>query len=248
MKIAALLPKPTDQCGSVLFAVPLHDNIHEGDARVDYQVSDKQSVFVRNMLVKDLIAVPYSIDPSNVLVAGGVGHDDQFEGFTIGDTYLVSGTKVNSVRLYLNRISAIIPGANMFGPSNVGINAYTYQPNYLTVPVSGAFSLGSGNFSENSFAYTTGFGLNEDFRWVHGAHQFAFGGFATRSIEWSVAQAWSGGSYTIGNTGTGLGLGDFMMGIVSQLRQANPNPLNLAQNFVGLYAQDTWRGSARSSP
>src|SRR6202521_3941757 len=31
------------------------------------------------------------------------------------------------------------------------------------------------------------------------------------------------------------------MGNVSQLRQANPNPLNLNQNFVGLYAQDTWK-------
>ena len=29
--------------------------------------------------------------------------------------------------------------------------------------------------------------------------------------------------------------------MVSQLRQANPNPLNLAQNFVSLYAQDIWK-------
>ena len=84
---------------------------------------------------------------------------------------------MNSLRLYLNRISAIIPGAKMFGPQDVGINAFTYQPNYLTIPVNGAFSLGSGWPSENSFAYTTAFGVNDDFRMVHGAHQFAFGGF-----------------------------------------------------------------------
>ena len=244
VKIAALLPPATNACGSVLYAVPLHENDHEGDARVDYQHSDKQSIFVRNMLVKQLIAVPYTLDPTNVLTAGGVGANDQFDGFTIGDTYLLSSTKVNSFRLFSNRISAIIPGADMFGPENVGINAYTYQPNYLTIPVNGAFSLGSGNFSENSFAYTTAFGFNEDFHLVHGSHQFSFGGFFDRSIEWSVAQAWSGGSYTIGNT-TGLGLGDFMLGIVSQLRQANPNPLNLAQNFVGLYAQDVWKVNSR---
>ena len=47
-------------------------------------------------------------------------------------------------------------------------------------------------------------------------------------------------TFTIGNT-PGLGMADFMLGIVSQNRQANPNPLNLAQNFVGLYAQDTWK-------
>ncbi len=242
VKIAARLPQPTNPngCGGFTYTQPLSEDDHEVDSRVDYQLSDKQSLFGRYMLEKQIIAVPYSLAPSDVLTAGGVGANDQFQGFTLGDTYLVSSTKVNSARLYLNRISAIIPGAQMFGPENVGINAYTYQPNYLTIPVSGAFSLGSGNFSENSFAYTTAFGFNDDFRWVKGSHQFAFGGFITRSIEWSVAQAWSGGSYTIGNT-TGLGLADFMLGIVSQDRQANPNPLNLAQNFVGLYAQDTWK-------
>jgi len=211
---------------------PLSENDHEVSTRVDYQVSDKQMFFARYMLVKQIIAVPYSISPNDVLTAGGVGSDDQYNGFTLGDTYLLSGTKVNAFRVYVNRVRAIKPGASMFGPQDVGIHAYTYQPNYLTVNAAqGGFSLGSGNFSENSFAYTTAFG---------GSHQFAFGGFFTRAIEWSVAQAWSGGSYSIGNT-TGLTLGDFILGKVSQLRQANPNPLNLNQNFFGLYAQDTWK-------
>ncbi len=241
VKIAALLPTAQDQlCGGFSYSQPLSQNDHEGDARVDYQMSDKQNLFARYMILKTDIAVPYSLAPDNVLTAGGVGHDDRYQGFTMGDTYLVSPTKVNSFRLYLNRITANIPGAKMFGPQDVGINAYTYQPNYLTIPVNGAFSLGSGWASENSFAYTTAFGLNDDFRVVHGAHQFAFGGFWTRSIEWSVAQAWSGGQFTIGNT-LGLGMADFMMGIVSQNRQANPNPLNLSQDFVGVYAQDTWK-------
>jgi hypothetical protein len=254
IKISKLLPQvpASNVCGTILYAVPLSEDDHEGDIRGDYQVSDKQSLFVRNMLVKQLIAVPYPSLTDNILAAGGVGANDQFDGFTLGDTYLVSGTKVNSARLYLNRISAIIPGPNMFGQAagantyaNVGINAYTYQPNYLTIPVNGAFSLGSGWASQNSFAYTTAFGFNDDFRWVHGSHQFAIGGFITRSIEWSVAQAWSGGQFTVGNSYTGLGLSDFLLGVVSQNRQANPNPLNLAQNFVGAYAQDTWKISQK---
>ena len=250
LKIAALLPQvpASNVCGIVTYAVPLSENDHEGDIRADYQFSDKQSLFVRNMLVKQLIKVPYPDLTNNILAAGGVGANDQFDGFTLGDTYLLSGTKVNSARLYLNRISAIIPGPNMFGQpasattyASVGINAYTYQPNYLTIPVNGAFSLGSGWASQDSFAYTTAFGFNDDFRWVQGAHQIAIGGFVTRSIEWSVAQAWSGGQFTIGNSYTGLGLSDFLLGVVSQNRQAPPNPLNLSQPFVGLYVQDTWK-------
>ena len=112
--------------------------------------------------------------------------------------------------------------------------------------MSGAFSLtGNGSFSANSFAYTTTFGANDDLNIVKGSHQFAFGAHYLRSIEWSVAQAWSGGSYTITGAVTGLGMSDFFLGNVSQLRQANPNPLNLNQNFFGVYGQDTWKISPK---
>ena len=245
LKIAAKLPAAFDNCGRFLTGNPLSENDHEVSSRVDYQLSDKQSLFVRYMLVKQIIAVPYTLAPQNVLTAGGTGADDQFQAVTIGDTFLLNANTVNSVRVYLNRVRAIIPGAKMFGPQDVGINAYTYQPNYLTMPVTGGFSLGSGNFSENNFTYTTAFGVNDDFNIVHGSHQFAFGGFFTRSIEWETAQAWSGGSYTISGAVTGLGMADFFLGDVAQLRQANPNPLNLSQNFIGLYAQDTWKITPR---
>jgi hypothetical protein len=241
VKIAAKLPKALDACGRFLTGNALHENDNEVAARVDYQLSQRQTLFARYMLTKQQTAVPYDLTPNDVLTAGGFGGDDQFNSLVIGDTYLLSSTMVNSFRLSGNRIRAIKPGANMFGPGDVGINAYTYQPHYLTIPVTGGFSLGSGNFSENSFAYTTVFGFNDDLTLVRGAHQFAFGGNYLRSIEWSVAQAWSGGSYTISGGVTGLGMADFFVGAVSQLRQANPNPLNLNQNFVGLYAQDTWK-------
>src|SRR5260370_10327810 len=241
INISKKLPAPIDDCGHVFTGNPLSENDHEVSSRVDYQMSDKQMLFARYMLVKQNIAVPYTLAPNDVLTAGGVGSDDQYNGFTLGDTYVLRGTTVNAFRVYLNRVRAIKPGAGMFGPQDVGVHAFTYQPNYLTVnAANGGFSLGSGNFSENSFAYTTAFGMNDDFNIVHGSHQFAFGGFVTRSIEWSVGEAWSGGSYSIGNT-TSLTLGDFLLGKVSQFRQANPNPLNLNQNFIGLYAQDTWK-------
>ena len=203
LKIAALLPVPTTPCGTFTYAQPLSEDNHEVDGRVDYQVSEKQSLFAHYQLAKENIAVPYSLDPSNVLTATGSGASDQYNSFALGDTYLFSPTKLNAFRIYLDRVTANLPGAQMFGPENVGINAYTYQPHYLTVNLPGDFETGGGQFSENSFAYTTAFGANDDFKIVHGAHQFSFGGFFTRSIEWSVAQAWSGGAYTISGSFTG---------------------------------------------
>jgi hypothetical protein len=61
VKIAALLPKAIDSCGDFLTGNPLSENDHEVSTRVDYQMSDKQSLFVRYMLVKQLIALPYTL-------------------------------------------------------------------------------------------------------------------------------------------------------------------------------------------
>ena len=250
--ISQRLPTSIDQCGTVHTGTPLSENDHEVSGRADYQISDKQTLFMRYMLVKQLIKTPYTISPNDVLAAGPPGADDQFNSVSIGDTYLLSSSMVNSFRLSLNRVSAIKPGPNVFGPKDVGIGCagvigcsnpsyYTYQPNYLTVSAaSGGFTLGSGNFNENSSAYTTSFGANNDFSVVHGPHQFAFGGFFTRSIEYWVSNAYSGGSFSIGST-SGLTLGDFLLGRVSSFRQSNPSPVNLSQNFMGLYAQDTWK-------
>ena len=242
VKIAAKLPAAINNCGLYLTGNPLSEDNYQFTSRVDYQLSEKHSLFARYMLVKDTVAIPYSLAPNNVLTASGVGSNDMFNSVTLGDTYLLSSAVVNSFRLSFNRVSADKPGPDAFGPADVGINMYTYLPNFMPMSVTGAFTLGT--VASITFTDTTAFGANDDFTIVHGSHQFAFGGSFTRSIEWHVGNSYSGGSFTFGST-TGLGLSDFMLGVVSQLRQANPNPINLNQNFFGLYAGDTWKISPR---
>jgi len=246
LNIASRLPQAFDGCGRYLTGNILHENDHQLPARVDYQVNPKQTLFARYMLTKIQTALPYDLARNDVLTSSGFGSDDQSHSLTIGSTYLVNPNVVNSFRLSGNRVRALKPGASIFGVNDVGINAFAYTPKYFSLPVSGAFSLtGNGSFSANSFAYTTTYGVNDDLSIVKGSHQFAFGGHYMRSVEWSVAQAWSGGSYTVNGATTGLGMSDFLLGNVSQFRQANPNPLNLNQNFFGIYAQDTWKANSR---
>jgi hypothetical protein len=241
VNIARLLPKPSDACGVVQYAIPLHENDHEGDARVDYQLSEKHSLFFRNMLVKQNVATPFSLNPTNVLAASGNGADNQFEGFALGHTYLISASKVNAVRLFLERSSTLSPAIKMFGPKDVGINMYTDTPNYMAVNTTGAFILGNAYLSESGFAHNTAFGANEDFRIVHGSHQFAFGGFLTRAIVWSNPPAFASGPFFMTGQATGLGLADFLLGRASLFKQANFGPVNVSQNFINLFAQDTWK-------
>ena len=241
LNISARLPKPLDACGRVLTGNILHENDHQIPVRVDYQLSEKQSLFARYMWTKNQIAVPYTLNPVDVLTAGGVGADDQSHSLTLGQTYLFGPNVVNSVRIAANRVRGLHPGAKMFGVQDVGIKAFTYTPNYLTIPVTGGFSLGSGIFAENSQVYGTTYGVNDDVSIVRGSHQLAVGASYMRSISYWYEYAWATGSYAVNGGVTGTGLSDFMLGNVSMFRQANPIDSDLYQNFVGLYAQDAWK-------
>ena len=249
INIAKRLPQTNDPCGKVVTGSPLHENRLQVPVRIDYQKSDKQNIFGRYIATRIDTTVPYALAPNDVLTTGGsgttqpigYGTDDLAQSFTIGDTYLLSSRIVNSFRAYLNRVGANTPGAKFFGLQDVGINAYSYLPKWISVSAQGAFTVGGGNFTANSYDTVTNFGLNDDVNIVSGSHQFSFGVNAMRSLLNAGSNAWSMGFFTFTSAATGSSLSDFMTGNVSQLRQANPNPENLTQNFFGLYAQDSWK-------
>ena len=116
VKIAALLPAGTNSCGAIYVGNPLHENDHQAPVTGGLSVSDKQRLFARYFIARQDAAVPYTLAPTNVLTAGGVGANDQENSVTLGDTYLFSATTVNSFRLFFNRISAILPGAQDVWP------------------------------------------------------------------------------------------------------------------------------------
>ena len=242
LNISARLPKALDGCGRWLTGNNVHENDHQVPVRVDYQRSEKQSLFARYMLTKNLIAVPYTLNPADVLTTSGTGADDQAHSLTLGQTYLFGPNVVNSFRLLGNRVRGFHPGAQMFGPQDVGINAYTYTPHYLSLPVTGGFSLsGNGLYGENSTVYATQYGANDDLSVVKGSHQFALGASYMLSISYWYEYAWATSQYSVNGQVTGTGLSDFLLGDVSAFRQANPLVSDLYQRFFGAYAQDTWK-------
>jgi len=241
VNIARRLPTAVNGCGLTLFGAITHENDHQAPVRIDYQINEKQTLFARYMITQQQLTVPYSLS-KNPLDEGVPGFDDRSQSLALGHTYVLSPTMVNSFRASVNRIAAVKPGADMFGAPDVGINMFSYLPNYLQMVVTGNFTLGST--TKNAFDYQTSYGANDDFSIVHGAHLFAFGGYYTRAANWLLAQAFSDGQFQFG-TMSGTTMSDFLLGRVSSLRQANPNPLNTRQNFFALYAQDTWKINRR---
>jgi Carboxypeptidase regulatory-like domain len=248
--IGSKLPTPTDACGTVKTGEPLHENDLQATARVDYQLSAKQSIFGGYLITRVEKAIPYSLRPNDMLTtgyAGSTGADDTAQSLTLGDTYVFGPTLVNSFRIFGNRVGGNqLPGLNL-DPASVGItNLYSgYTPGLLSMTVSGAFNIG---FNEN-FAMTqeavSNFGLNDDVTLIRGSHQISFGGQAMRAILVENSYAWAPGVYIFVPARTGNALGDFLTGNFVQFHQANPNPNDTTQNFFGLYAGDMWRATSR---
>ena len=245
LNITSRLPKTTDPCGRVLFGNITHENDLQIPIRADYQWSAKQSLFARYLLNRIEQMTPFDLAPDNVLTTQPKGADITANSLTLGDTYLFSPQVANSFRIYGNRVSNFEPGAKYFGPDDVGIKVYTHVPKYLSMPVSGGFTLGAIAGGPDPFGHSTNFGFNDDLTIVHGEHQFSFGANVMRSVLWTLSNTFANPVVTINGALTGAGLADFLLGQVSQIRQANPNPINIYQNFFGLYGQDTWKVTPR---
>jgi len=251
INISKFLPKTSNPCGRVSTGNPLSENRLQVPVRLDYQLSDKQSIFGRYLATRIDTKIPFDINPNDLLTTGGTGTDDLAQSLAIGDTYVISPTMVNSFRAFGNRVGANKPGPTFpFSAQSVGINLYSYLPNYVGLLIPGAFSLG---FPANFLISTTGttnFGFNDDVNMVRGSHQISFGVNAMRSVLVGNSNAWAPGVFTIVGLpaflgGTGSPIGDFLIGRAVNLHQANPNPNYTTQNFFGLYAGDTWKVTSK---
>jgi len=244
LKIAAKLPKPQDSCGTFNYGVPTNDNEYQLVMRSDYQLSSKQTLFGRYVATALTRVIPYTVTPNNILVTAAGGRDNLAQSAALGDTYVLNGSMVNSFRAAFNRTAIARSSVPDFGPQDVGINAFSYTPNYFLLAITGGFAIGNGTESNSSF-HTTTYQLNDDFNIVHGAHQIAFGLVGAKWPSESLANVRSPGGYNFSNTYTGYALADFLTGRLGNLNQAAPNNLFMKQWYFGVYAQDTWKISPR---
>ena len=248
LAISRRLPTPLDACGKVFTGIPNHQNEAQIPVRLDFQASQAHSFLARYMLTTDARKVPTELAPDDILTTGSQGPpglpsgtDDVAHAFTAGHTYVISSSIVNSLRVVGNKITIAKPGPEYFSPQDVGINAYTYVPGYTTIRVLNAFNVGGGQFGTNVTGGNHTYGFNDDLTMVRGNHQFGFGGYYLRGAASTVSNSWAVGSQVFTGQFTGTAMGDFFAGRTGTYRQANPNPLNVEQNFAGAYVQDAWR-------
>jgi hypothetical protein len=252
------IPVPTDPCGQVQFGLKPITNENVTLAKVDYQWSEKHSLFGRYELAH--LVDPPGNTPGNLLTTGQavtgayttypIVNDWKTQSLALGDTYLISTNLVSSARATVIRPTNFrgTPPAEI-APESVGIQGI-YEPpelknRILGVSISGGFSFGGQGGNVPGLTNATGYQASEDLSWVRGAHQIGFGVNYIRSILNSSAYTNAAGVFAFTAANTGSGLGDFMLGKPNTYTQAGVSLFYFRANYIGEYVQDTWKVNSR---
>jgi hypothetical protein len=238
------LPQTSDPCGKVYYAKINKSNEYLIPARVDYQMTDKHSVFGRFNTSRLDQASQY--DGKNILTLDAGSSPLRVYQFVLGDTYLIGPGAVASFRGSVNRSNIVKQPPEFPDLSEFGVKAYLYKPSTLRISVTNGFTSGTNNGTFSQYN-TTAFQLAEDISMVRGNHQIGFGGSWIHQQLNALSMVFATAPLVFNGTNGGqqMGLVDFLLGRPSSFQQGSPGLFYYRLNFVALYLQDSWKVTPR---
>jgi hypothetical protein len=260
LKLAAFYPRVnagTSPTGQFVVNDPANTVVDAFVGRIDHVFGERDRIFGRFLIQTDH-TVQASVFPTS-------GTDPL--GYLVHDYYYnVSGNwfhnftpnTINELRLTYTRRQYLYysAGANTTLDSQIGLN--TFDTSYFpTVNIAGLEGLGStgqsqnasqGNVAQqerlqspvNSNAYV------DNLSWVHGKHQFKFGGEWRTSSNTDKFRPFGGGSFTFNNDGTSSNVG---AGSIANLLLGNVYTAAINEYYTihsvaaayGTFVQDDWK-------
>jgi hypothetical protein len=243
LNVVKHLPATADPCGEVRFGRRSNSDEHMIVGKVDYQATDKNSLFTRYLFAR--LNNPSGYDPANLLTANFDARR-RVNSVVLGDTYLIGAGTVSSFRAAVDRTLFERVNNTFFTLSDMGVKNVWFPESWskmAIVSVSGGFNFGGGGTP--GFTNSTVFQFAEDLSWLRGPHQIGFGvNFIHSNMNFNGGTQASG-TPSFNAQQTGHSLGDFMLGKVSNWTQGNVTTWYVRQNYTGLYFQDTWKVNSR---
>src|SRR5215831_2121404 len=243
LAVVKFLPQATGPCGQVAFGPITRTNEHQFIGRADYTINPKQTLFGRYMATTYLLPPAYALS-NNVLDTVQGALDDLHQSVSVGHTYLISSTTVNTLRLGANRVAVHRYNNDYFSGCDIGVNVYCYIPHQTVVTVTNQFTIGNGTSVQASF-YPQYYTLSDDVSMIRGAHQFGFGYFSFKYQQSQNSNVFSTINFTFNGTYSGTALSDFLLGRMSGMTTSAPSDVPTHKWYHGLYAQDTWKVARR---
>jgi Carboxypeptidase regulatory-like domain/TonB dependent receptor-like, beta-barrel len=245
LNLVKRLPVTNDPCGQVQFGRAANGDNDLIVGKIDFQKSAKHSLFGRYQGA--LSFEPTDYDGVNLLSASNADYDRSALSLVIGDTYLIGNSTVNSFRGTINRTRNVKDTEDYFTATDLGVKNFTYPDGYaklLNLGVAGGFSIYSAP-GNPGFLNSTILEVADDLSFVRGRHQVAFGANLLHVKMNVKGGTQAPGSFDFTATNTGMGLGDFMLGMLNRFRQAAIDSYHYRQNSVAAFVQDSWKATNR---
>jgi outer membrane receptor protein involved in Fe transport len=236
--LLALYPLPTTTLGGGVGSIAEADTQTGTEnyllARVDYNLSSKDSLFVRYVRDHGDTTLPFLGSPLPPRWPEIGATRNQFA--TIEWRRVISPTLVNLLRFSFTRTRETDTQAN---PDQVSaLNFFPERGQNGGVNVTGLASLGSSIFAP-LLEVQNKFPVGDDVIWTHGAHNLRFGGFFSRVQSNFEQQGWWGGFYSFGS------LSSFLQGVPFLFQGPEPGLTDSYRDFreieVDGYVQDEWK-------
>ena len=241
---------------AVNFPAPITTN--QGDLRLDQNLTQKQSGFIRfSYKVRNVINAPNPncsgfCTAAGSILQGGFSQPEDDEGFTLAHTYLIKPTLINEFRTGFNAFrtaaSNNINTQQLLTQTGIGgITDTDASPEAPNVTIPGFAITGGGNPDRQGSGI---FELIDNVTWTKGAHTFKFGFDFKRLTDHddNVFGNYRSGQYAFnGSSSVGANIGDpfteFLLGYPDYTLLStvtNPNMDGLGYSYAW-YAQDDWK-------
>ena len=240
LNFAKYLPtQSADPCGRVQYGIPNNNTEHQVISKVDYTLSNRQSLFSRYLYA--VYENPATYDGRNVLTLSRTGQKNEAHSVVVGHNLVLSNF-VNALRVTVNKTINDRPLPEYFSATDLGSRIYSPIKGYVGVSVTGnGFAVGAGGTNPGYFN-SDGFQLADDVDIVRGNHQIAFGANWIHTKIETQNNRPTNGAFTFNGQSTGLSMADFMLGVVSGgFLQGNPVFDYDDHDYIGAYVQDDWR-------
>ena len=244
LNLEKLMPISTDPCGKIVYGLVQNQSEHLAVTRVDWQKSEKNSIFGRYTFSH--LDQPTTYDGHNPVTISAAGALFNVHTVAIGDTYLIGSGTVSSFRVSGER--TVIPkiADNFVTWKALGSNVAELAPGEAKLTVTGnGFAIGGGSSHSSRNGTGPNPQVSEDISMIRGNHQFGFGASFLYNMAGFVTLLNAPATFTFSGIVSGAPLADLMTGNASGFLQGNVGNWYDTYPYFGAYAQDSWKVNSR---
>lgn len=218
-------------------------SVNQGNARVDYQLNEKNSFFGR-FSINDNSGYGSGLLPGT----GGIASSTNAKNFAGGYTHLFTPNVLNELRLGGARLlySNTAQGTGTNYTVNSGILGFATTsldyPGFPLIAVGSSYAGVAGTTYSPLINETQTYEIRDTVTWDRKSHSFLFGVDARRFHLTSTNAAFSRGTFSFACNFSGNGFVDYLMGLpCSGTRDFARNIFGERFFNIPMFAQDDWR-------